>query len=257
MTPLQLGMPYSRPRYYALGRRRGSGDSSCSFPVPGSWHSASGKPFAGPPSCLLELFKAGQGFNMGLSAEQAAKHAAIAPISAFLDREAAPNQTPAERQTTLTAAHARIEREHPPQALEDQHHASAARGMQARADDRLLATECPDSSLHDSASPVRERDCAQVQSQAADVDSCAPGLSKAPATRERVDGSSSLAEYVPQSVIKQWGQSLDIVSPESKRCNCFTKTYFRWVKASFKILSFVERLPGLCSSLYHQPRCIF
>ena len=39
-------------------------------------------------------------------------------------------------------------------------------------------------------------------------------------------------ETVPPNVIEHWGRSLDIVGPESRRCNCFTKTYFRWVKAS-------------------------
>ncbi len=36
--------------------------------------------------------------------------------------------------------------------------------------------------------------------------------------------------WVPDNVIEQWGEVLDIVVPSSQRCNCFTKTYTRYTK---------------------------
>lgn len=39
------------------------------------------------------------------------------------------------------------------------------------------------------------------------------------------------AEYrLPLAVLQQWGQALDVVSPASRRCNCFTRTYSRYTK---------------------------
>jgi hypothetical protein len=36
--------------------------------------------------------------------------------------------------------------------------------------------------------------------------------------------------WVPDAVIAQWGEVLDIVQPGSRRCNCFTRTYSRYTK---------------------------
>jgi hypothetical protein len=41
------------------------------------------------------------------------------------------------------------------------------------------------------------------------------------------------AYRLPESVLQGWGQALDIVTPESQRCNCFTKTYSRYTKVGF------------------------
>lgn len=39
------------------------------------------------------------------------------------------------------------------------------------------------------------------------------------------------AQYrLPLAVLQQWGQALDVVSPASRRCNCFTRTYSRYTK---------------------------
>ncbi|PIA65495.1 hypothetical protein AQUCO_00100773v1 [Aquilegia coerulea] len=46
---------------------------------------------------------------------------------------------------------------------------------------------------------------------------------------EGIASSSSCPEeyVVPLSLIERWGSAMDIVYPDSKRCCCFTKSYFR------------------------------
>ncbi|XP_073008218.1 tRNA (cytosine(38)-C(5))-methyltransferase 2 isoform X2 [Typha latifolia] len=41
---------------------------------------------------------------------------------------------------------------------------------------------------------------------------------------------------VPLSLIERWGSAMDIVFPESKRCCCFTKSYYRYVKGTGSLL---------------------
>ena len=41
---------------------------------------------------------------------------------------------------------------------------------------------------------------------------------------------------VPLSLIERWGNAMDIVYPESKRCCCFTKSYYRYVKGTGSVL---------------------
>ncbi|KAE8772639.1 DNA methyltransferase [Hordeum vulgare] len=42
---------------------------------------------------------------------------------------------------------------------------------------------------------------------------------------------------VPLSLIERWGNAMDIVYPESKRCCCFTKSYYRYVKGTGSVLA--------------------
>ncbi|KAL6578538.1 C-5 cytosine-specific DNA methylase [Orobanche minor] len=50
-----------------------------------------------------------------------------------------------------------------------------------------------------------------------------------------------LNEYlVPASLVERWGGAMDIVFPESKRCCCFTKSYFRYVKGTGSLLATVQ-----------------
>lgn len=54
-----------------------------------------------------------------------------------------------------------------------------------------------------------------------------------------VSGTSN--QYiVPLSLIERWGSAMDIVYPESKRCCCFTKSYYRYVKGTGSLLSTVQ-----------------
>ena len=227
VTPLQLGMPYSRPRYYALGQRKRPDDGACSFPMPAL---PSGKPFAGPPGPLLELFQAGKGQGSTQPAELAESHVAITPLSEFLDREAAPEQT-AVNGIGFAAAHG--SREDEGRVQQSQHHASAADSLPAATDSGHREPGPVDSLPQSSTSPSHQDNDMHVQSSAAGKGSHSTESNHASPVHEQVQRlSSAAAGIVPQSVIEQWGQSLDIVGPDSRRCNCFTKTYFRWVKAS-------------------------
>ncbi|XP_051119553.1 tRNA (cytosine(38)-C(5))-methyltransferase 2 isoform X3 [Andrographis paniculata] len=42
---------------------------------------------------------------------------------------------------------------------------------------------------------------------------------------------------VPSSLVQRWGSAMDIVFPESRRCCCFTKSYFRYVKGTGSLLA--------------------
>ncbi|KAJ0971251.1 hypothetical protein J5N97_019210 [Dioscorea zingiberensis] len=57
------------------------------------------------------------------------------------------------------------------------------------------------------------------------------------------DQQNSLDKYsVPLSLIERWGNAMDIVYPDSKRCCCFTKSYHRYVKGTGSLLSTVESM---------------
>ncbi|XP_076881377.1 tRNA (cytosine(38)-C(5))-methyltransferase 2 isoform X2 [Bidens hawaiensis] len=47
--------------------------------------------------------------------------------------------------------------------------------------------------------------------------------------------------YVPSSLIERWGSAMDIVYPDSTRCCCFTKSYYRYVKGTGSLLATVMR----------------
>lgn len=46
--------------------------------------------------------------------------------------------------------------------------------------------------------------------------------------------------FVPSSLIERWGSAMDIVYPHSKRCCCFTKSYYRYVKGTGSLLASVQ-----------------
>ncbi|XP_030492879.2 tRNA (cytosine(38)-C(5))-methyltransferase 2 [Cannabis sativa] len=51
---------------------------------------------------------------------------------------------------------------------------------------------------------------------------------------------SSLEQYfVPLNLIERWGSAMDIVYPDSQRCCCFTKSYYRYVKGTGSLLATV------------------
>ncbi|XP_059459766.1 tRNA (cytosine(38)-C(5))-methyltransferase 2 isoform X1 [Corylus avellana] len=64
----------------------------------------------------------------------------------------------------------------------------------------------------------------------------------------------SLNQYlVPLSLIERWGSAMDIVYPDSKRCCCFTKSYYRYVKGTGSLLATVQpKKKGKSSSLKEQ-----
>ncbi|ESR63731.1 hypothetical protein CICLE_v10008576mg [Citrus x clementina] len=69
-----------------------------------------------------------------------------------------------------------------------------------------------------------------------------------------VDRCVSIDHFlVPLSLIERWGSAMDIVYPDSKRCCCFTKSYYRYVKGTGSLLATVQpRNKGKASSLKEQ-----
>ncbi|KAL4555761.1 hypothetical protein LXL04_038389 [Taraxacum kok-saghyz] len=48
----------------------------------------------------------------------------------------------------------------------------------------------------------------------------------------------SINQYlVPSNLIERWGNAMDVVYPDSKRCCCFTKSYYRYVKGTGSLLA--------------------
>ncbi|KAK4796065.1 hypothetical protein SAY86_028391 [Trapa natans] len=45
---------------------------------------------------------------------------------------------------------------------------------------------------------------------------------------------------VPSSLIERWGNAMDVVYPDSHRCCCFTKSYYRYVKGTGSLLATVK-----------------
>ncbi|XAR70947.1 tRNA (cytosine(38)-C(5))-methyltransferase [Bertholletia excelsa] len=54
------------------------------------------------------------------------------------------------------------------------------------------------------------------------------------------DKGSQGQYFVPLSLIERWGNAMDIVYPDSKRCCCFTKSYYRYVKGTGSLLATVQ-----------------
>ncbi|KAH9760779.1 tRNA (cytosine(38)-C(5))-methyltransferase 2 [Citrus sinensis] len=69
-----------------------------------------------------------------------------------------------------------------------------------------------------------------------------------------VDRCVSIDHFlVPLSLIERWGSAMDIVYPDSKRCCCFTKSYYRYVKGTGSLLATVQpKNKGKASSLKEQ-----
>ncbi|XWS73089.1 hypothetical protein CRYUN_Cryun02cG0096000 [Craigia yunnanensis] len=58
---------------------------------------------------------------------------------------------------------------------------------------------------------------------------------------------------VPLSLTERWGSAMDIVYPDSKRCCCFTKSYYRCVKGTGSLLATIQpKNKGKASSLKEQ-----
>ncbi|XP_024030516.1 tRNA (cytosine-5-)-methyltransferase isoform X2 [Morus notabilis] len=68
------------------------------------------------------------------------------------------------------------------------------------------------------------------------------------------DDVRSLKQYfVPLNLIERWGSAMDIVYPDSQRCCCFTKSYYRYVKGTGSLLATVlPEKKGKASSLKNQ-----
>lgn len=58
--------------------------------------------------------------------------------------------------------------------------------------------------------------------------------------------------YVHPSLIERWGSAMDVVYPDSKRCCCFTKSYYRYVKGTGSLLATVQPMRRDKTSLKEQ-----
>ncbi|KAL6344898.1 hypothetical protein AAG906_006655 [Vitis piasezkii] len=70
--------------------------------------------------------------------------------------------------------------------------------------------------------------------------------------RDRSDSNSWDQFSVPLSLIERWGSAMDIVYPDSKRCCCFTKSYYRYVKGTGSLLATGQSKKDKASSLEEQ-----
>ncbi|XP_061365462.1 tRNA (cytosine(38)-C(5))-methyltransferase 2 isoform X2 [Gastrolobium bilobum] len=58
--------------------------------------------------------------------------------------------------------------------------------------------------------------------------------------------------YVPPSLVERWGSAMDVVYPDSNRCCCFTKSYYRYVKGTGSLLATVQPMKRDKTSLKEQ-----
>ncbi|GAB2223049.1 hypothetical protein Droror1_Dr00017184 [Drosera rotundifolia] len=72
---------------------------------------------------------------------------------------------------------------------------------------------------------------------AADISSDEFGESKRCNHTTGSDGFTRDQYIVPLALIDRWGTAMDIVSPHAKRCCCFTKSYYRYVKGTGSLLA--------------------
>ncbi|CAI8602602.1 unnamed protein product [Vicia faba] len=58
--------------------------------------------------------------------------------------------------------------------------------------------------------------------------------------------------YIHPSLLERWGSAMDVVYPDSKRCCCFTKSYYRYVKGTGSLLATIQPMKRDKTSLQEQ-----
>lgn len=228
MTPQQLGIPYSRPRYFALAKRGGA------FALPTPPEAAG--PLRQPPSVLLtqqqQQEAAGStaegGSSTPGSSSQAASQPAVAarPLREFLVADPS-----SELEGGVLA-------KLPPGFLERQRTAGTAGSAEVAAAGPAAVSCGMD------AAPAR--DAAQQQQDT--VAAAASGAQQAqePERAEAGAGGAWAAFRVPLAVIERHGWCFDLVSPDSTTSNCFTKTYSQYVKVRRRLLAWICACACVC-----------
>lgn len=174
LSPMQFGVPYSRPRYFCLAKRR---------PLSFQKQLYNNQLLSSPSPLLendadLEIIE-----NHGSQATSDKLLLSCEPICRFLDNSNHQNEF----------------------------------------------SFCDDSSIHREVALEKNKD---VDEQ--DIDSFNQYL-------------------VPSSLIDRWGSAMDIVYPDSRRCCCFTKSYYRYVKGTGSLLApFEAERMGKAHSLKEQ-----
>ncbi|WVY94300.1 hypothetical protein V8G54_033388 [Vigna mungo] len=175
LTPLQFGIPYSRPRYFCLAKRKTS-----SF-----GNECLNRQLIQSPGSLFEYFDTVTDDEDDSSKEDRHKLLQLCqPIEKFLELKKADSDIPVEAATLMS------------------------------------------------------------------------GLSNdVPGTSGKTNGHEyeSLDQYyVHPSLIERWGSAMDVVYPDSKRCCCFTKSYYRYVKGTGSLLATIQPMKRDKSSLKEQ-----
>ncbi|MQM20692.1 hypothetical protein Taro_053717 [Colocasia esculenta] len=186
LSPLQFGVPYSRPRYFCLAKRK---------PLSFQYPSTDGRLLWAPFPFLQEhenRMIMDQNSYPSVSIE--ASHLSCEPIRTFLQGNIFSN-------------------DHPEKLCLNSSGKQNAKIMLSEEDP---APEQPEETF-------RNIDKNGAVSEENDVD---PTLA---------DGYS-----VPLSLIERWGSAMDVVFPDSKRCCCFTKSYYRYIKGTGSLLATVQ-----------------
>ncbi|BAT86887.1 hypothetical protein LR48_Vigan09g262500 [Vigna angularis] len=175
LTPLQFGIPYSRPRYFCLAKRKTS-----SFV-----NECLNRQLIQSPGPLFEYFDTVTDDEDDLSKEDRHKLLQLCqPIEKFLELKKADNDIPVEAATLMSG----------------------------------LSNDVPETSGKTNGHEYESLD----------------------------------QYYVHPSLIERWGSAMDVVYPDSKRCCCFTKSYYRYVKGTGSLLATVQPMKRDKSSLKEQ-----
>ncbi|KAK9858386.1 hypothetical protein WJX84_004189 [Apatococcus fuscideae] len=197
LSPIQFGVPYSRPRYFALARRCNAPDGPPRFALD---QDPPGLPHTEPPFALLELQqRRGQTLPPSEQDPDAAKLA-----HGLLHLDLADTSTACVHgHEALDTVGARITE--PPQRQ-----VSGPERSFSQPASELVAPQ-----------PVQPIINFLLQPQAQSVQSDDPW------SRQRV----------PEALLEKAGAALDIVAADARRCNCFTSTYGRYIKGSGSVLA--------------------
>ncbi|KAL0022632.1 hypothetical protein WJX77_012018 [Trebouxia sp. C0004] len=231
ISPVQLGIPYSRPRYFALMQRTPD-KGSLAFPLqadPGA------SPFTEPPSLLMQQQPASKGRTAVYSAA-----ATVQPVHNFLeDRHASHGQA------VCDAAHHKAGPSHHDRAKPEEEEEASSCGQQSFSSAPPHADAEPSASVGHT---VREEeDFTRIRDLS--VNNNAAGELSDHTADEEDEGIGNTdrglpandcfvpSDYVPADVIAKWGHVLDIVTPQSTVTNCFTKTYSRFAKGCSSVLA--------------------
>lgn len=191
LSPLQFGIPYSRPRYFCLAKKTPLSFQNQFF----------NNQLQRTPSSLLTKYNvlSGNGDHF-LDGRQEESCLPCEPIRNFLERGISYN------------------------------HQAKLAGVDACCESSVCTVDCGDGI---SAAGTKGSVAKTVGTICTDR------------SGEEVEGSgiamSFLDKYnVPLSLIERWGSAMDIVYPDSKRCCCFTKSYYRYVKGTGSLLATSE-----------------
>uniref|UniRef100_A0A1D1Z9F8 tRNA (Cytosine(38)-C(5))-methyltransferase n=2 Tax=Anthurium amnicola TaxID=1678845 RepID=A0A1D1Z9F8_9ARAE len=188
LSPLQFGVPYSRPRYFCLAKRK---PSSFRYPsVNGQllWETFPFLQKHGDHTTIDEYSYA--------SVSMETSHLSCKPIKNFLQSNMSSNDLPESPGLNCTYK-------------QNTNH--------------VLSGE----------------DCAPDQ---ADKILRSVDINAVVAEDNDVDDKLSDRYTVPLRLIERWGSAMDVVFPDSKRCCCFTKSYYRYVKGTGSLLATVQQV---------------